>query len=132
MANRSRRGAKSEPLCCSHEAAARAGQSVLKGLRSANEHLGGKPYGGLVLVLLPWSPVWSYCRLACRGKGVPRGKSVFKFLGSVQVSRLSSQSVAASQCPLHFRVQRCWRLLRFRTLPPPVRKGPIGRSTPCV
>ena len=29
------------------------------------------------------------------GKGVPRGKSVFKFLGSVQVSGLSSQSVAA-------------------------------------
>jgi hypothetical protein len=44
----------------------------------------------------------------------------------------SQASSLGRQCPLHFRVQRCWRLLRFRTPPPPVRKGPIGRSTPCV
>jgi len=109
---------------------------VLKGLRSANEHLGGKPYGSLVLVLLPWSPVWSYSRLACRGKGVPRGKSVF--LGSVQVSGLSSQSVAAR--PAHWAANAHYIFVCSAVgvsfgsglPPPPVRKGPIGRSTPCV
>jgi len=128
---RSQRGAQSEPLCCSHEAAARAGQSVLKDLRSANEHLGGKPYGAL-----PMEPGVVLQPVGLPGKRRSTGKVCVPGLCAGERALLSVSGSQASslgrQCPLHFRVQRCWRLLRFRTPPPPVRKGPIGRSTPCV